>query len=145
MRFKESQEQASYLRRASSLGNLELVYTSLDILGSTPWKINRRIFDVVLEVWNSGERWCKIPPAEPDLAEPEKPPNADTDPRARVMYLTRQKACAVEKANNHSKRCGVNYKIEIARTVSTRAVPTLANAHVVLPVPERCHLFPAQR
>lgn len=118
MRFKESHEQASYLRRASSLGNLELVYASLDILGSTPWKINRRIFDVVLEVWNSGQRWCKIPPAEPDVPEPEKPPNVDTDPKARVAYLTRQKACAIEKANNHSKRCGVNYKIEIARTVS---------------------------
>ncbi|EPS99209.1 hypothetical protein FOMPIDRAFT_1024277 [Fomitopsis schrenkii] len=116
MRFKESQEQASYLRRASSLGNLELVYTSLDILGSTPWKINRQIFDVVLEVWNSGQRWCKIPPAEFDVPEPEKPANADTDPKARVAYLTRQKACSIEKANNHSKRCGVNYKIEIART-----------------------------
>ncbi|KZT65062.1 DNA/RNA polymerase [Daedalea quercina L-15889] len=116
MRFKESQEQASYLRRASSLGNLELVYASLDILGSTPWKINRKVFDVVLEVWNSGERWCKIPPIDSDLPEPEKPPNTDTDPKARVAYLTRQKAYAIEKANNHSKRCDVNYKIEIART-----------------------------
>ncbi|KAH9919050.1 DNA/RNA polymerase [Fomitopsis serialis] len=116
MRFKDSQEQQSYLRRASSLGNLELLYTSLDILGSTPWQINRQVFDVVLEVWNSGERFCKIPPVIHDTPEPERPPNVETDPKARVAYLTRLKAHTVDKANNHSKRCDVNYKIEIART-----------------------------
>ncbi|CCL99811.1 uncharacterized protein FIBRA_01835 [Fibroporia radiculosa] len=115
MRFKESQEQQSYLRHASSLGNLELIYASLDVLGNTPWKINRRIFDIVLEVWNSGTRWCKIPPAAFDAPEPEKPENFDTDPRAKMIYLTRQKQYALGRANNHSDRCSVNYKIEIAR------------------------------
>ncbi|KAH9837674.1 DNA/RNA polymerase [Rhodofomes roseus] len=115
MRFKDSQEQQSYLRRASSLGNLELVYTSLDILGSTPWQINRQVFDIVLQVWNSGERFCKIPPVSNDVPEPEKPMNWDTDPAARVAYLTRQRTYQHNKANDHSKRCDVNYKIEIAR------------------------------
>ena len=55
MRFKNSEEQKIYLRQASINGNLELVFAGLDVLGSTPWKINRKIFDVVLEVWNSGE------------------------------------------------------------------------------------------
>jgi DNA-directed RNA polymerase len=118
MRFKDSQEQQSYLRHASALGNLELVYAGLDVLGSTPWKINRKLFDVVLKVWNSGERMGKVPPAAYDVPEPEKPENYDTDPKARMIYLMRQKTWSEAKANNHSDRCSVNYKIEIARAVS---------------------------
>lgn len=126
MRFKESQEQQTYLRQASSLGNLELVYAGLDVLGSTPWRINRRVFDVVLKVWNSGERLCKIPPAVYDIPEPERPENLDSDPKARIVYLQRQKMYTSSKANNHSDRCNVNYKIEIARTVSDEVMPLIS-------------------
>lgn len=119
MRFKESQEQQTYLRHASTQGSLELIYASLDVLGSTPWTINRKIFELVLQVWNSGQRWCKIPPAVYDLPEPDRTDNIDTDPKARMIYLQRQKMHILGKANNHSDRCSVNYKIEIARAVST--------------------------
>ena len=79
------------------------------------------LFDVVLEVWNSGRRLGKLPPADYEEPEPEKPPNYDTDPKARIVYLTRQKQYLHAKANNHSDRCNVNYKIEIARTVCIRS------------------------
>lgn len=118
MRFKDCQEQQTYLEHATSLGNVELVYAGLDVLGSTPWKINRNIFDIVLKVWNSGERLCKIPPAAYDQPEPEKPLNMNTDIKAKSVYGARLKAFMQDKANNHSDRCSVNYKIEIARAVS---------------------------
>ena len=118
MRFKDCQEQQSYLHHASSLGNLELVYAGLDVLGSTPWQINRKIFDIVLQVWNSGERLCKIPPAVYDKSEPEKPENYDTDVQAKSIHCQRLKSHVQDKANNHSERCSVNYKIEISRAVS---------------------------
>ena len=117
MRYKESQEQQSYLKHASDQGNLELVYAGLDVLGSTPWQVNKRVFDVVLKVWNSGERMCKIPPAVYDLPEPSKPESYESDPKARMVYLARQKAWSQGKANNHSDRCSVNYKVEISRAV----------------------------
>ncbi|KAJ8690626.1 DNA-directed RNA polymerase [Pleurotus ostreatus] len=115
MRFKDSVEQLAYLKHASQLGNVELVYAGLDVLGSTPWRINRPVFDVVLAVWNSGLRLGKMPPATYDEQEPERPDNYETDLRARNSYLQRQRAYAQGKANNHSDRCSVNYKIEIAR------------------------------
>ncbi|EGN94691.1 hypothetical protein SERLA73DRAFT_114135 [Serpula lacrymans var. lacrymans S7.3] len=115
MRFKDSQEQQSYLQHASELGNVELVYAGLDVLGSTPWKINRNVFDVVLTVWNSGERLCKLPPSVFDQPEPEKPDNLSMDIKAKSVYGQRLKAYMQAKANNHSDRCSVNYKIEIAR------------------------------
>ena len=119
MRYKECMEQLSYIKEASALGNLELVYASMDVLSSTPWRINRDVFDVVLQVWNSGQRLGKLPPAEFDEPEPERPEHYDSDPKARTIYLMRQKQYINAKANNHSDRCNVNYKIEIARTVST--------------------------
>lgn len=119
MRFKDSQEQKAYLRHASQAGNVELVYAGLDVLGSTPWKINRGVFDIVLKVWNSGERLCKVPPAVYDQPEPERPHNIETDIKAKSIYGMRLKTYAQDKANNHSDRCSVNYKIEIARAVSS--------------------------
>jgi DNA-directed RNA polymerase len=107
-----------YLKQACALGNVELVYAGLDVLGSTPWRINRQVFDVVLKVWNSGERFCKIPPVTFDEPEPIKPENYDTDIRARTVYGIRQKAYVHNRSGNHSERCVINYKIEIARAVS---------------------------
>ncbi|EIW56833.1 DNA/RNA polymerase [Trametes versicolor FP-101664 SS1] len=115
MRFKESREQELYLRHASDAGRLELVFAGLDVLSSTPWRINRTVFDVVLKVWNSGERFAKIPPAVPDEPEPERPPNMDFDNKAKMVYLERQKSWMQTKASNHSDRCSINYKVEIAR------------------------------
>lgn len=97
---------------------MELVFASLDVLGSTPWQINRDVFDIVLQVWNSGERMGKVPPAVYDMPEPVPPENMDSDIKARSVHLQRMKAYQLGKANNHSDRCSVNYKIEIARAVS---------------------------
>ncbi|KAF8127344.1 DNA/RNA polymerase [Mycena galopus ATCC 62051] len=115
MRFKDSIEQRTYLKYASEEGHVELVYAGLDVLGNTPWRINKRIFDVVLEVWNSGKRLGKMPPELYDEVEPEKPGD-ETDLFARNVYLTRMRAYNQSKAANHSDRCSVNYKIEISRS-----------------------------
>ncbi|KAJ7206038.1 DNA/RNA polymerase [Mycena pura] len=116
MRFKDSIEQRSYLKYASEQGHVELVYAGLDVLGSTPWRINKRIFDVVLEVWNSGRRLGKMPPEVYDEPEPEAPPDFETDLSQRNVYITRMRAYNQAKAANHSDRCSVNYKIEISRS-----------------------------
>ncbi|KAJ7145775.1 hypothetical protein C8R44DRAFT_826911 [Mycena epipterygia] len=116
MRFKDSVEQRSYLKHASEQGQVELVYAGLDVLGSTPWKINKRVFEVVLEVWNSGQRLGKMPPAVYDEPEPEAPQDYETDLSQRNIYLTRMRAYNQSKASNHSDRCSVNYKIEISRS-----------------------------
>ena len=68
-------------------------------------------------MWNAGKRFGKIPPSEYDIPEPEKPAD-DKDIAARTNYKIRYSAWQQDKANAHSERCSVNYKIEIARTVS---------------------------
>ncbi|KAG1726276.1 uncharacterized protein EDB91DRAFT_1263987, partial [Suillus paluster] len=114
MHIKDCQEQQTYLEHASVLSNVELVFAGLDILGNTPWKVNRNIFDVILKVWNSSELLCKIPHVVFDQPEPEKPPNMNMNIKAKSVYWTRLKAFMQERANNHSDWYSVNYKIEIA-------------------------------
>jgi DNA-directed RNA polymerase, mitochondrial len=146
MRFKESREQERYLRRADQMGNLELVYAGLDVLGATAWKINRDVFDTVLKVWNSGERLGKIPPAVYDATEPVAP-EPGADPAIRKAYLMKQKQWIQSKAANHSDRCSVNYKIEIARSVCVRHMPSLAVAdrHFVRHLVHRRHVLPSSQ
>ncbi|CDS00511.1 hypothetical protein [Sporisorium scitamineum] len=115
MRFKDSAEQGSYLRAASDNGDLDTVLAALDVLGNTSWKINKPIFDVMLEVWNSGKDIADMPPIEMEAPEPQKPDNYDHDIKARSVYLQRLKQWNQQRASNHSQRCDVNYKLEIAR------------------------------
>ncbi|SNX82186.1 related to RPO41 - DNA-directed RNA polymerase, mitochondrial [Melanopsichium pennsylvanicum] len=115
MRYKDSAEQGSYLRAASDSGDLDTVLAALDVLGNTSWKINKPIFDVMLEVWNSGKDIADMPPIEMETPEPEKPANYDHDIKARSVYLQRLKQWNQQRASNHSQRCDVNYKLEIAR------------------------------
>ena len=130
MRYKEAVEQFVYLRQASEQGRLELIYAGLDVLGSTPWRINKDIFDVVLRTWNSGDRFLKIPPAVYEQPEPIPPPDYETNPRAKSTHMQRMKDWTYAKANCHSERCSVNYKLEIARAVCCRIVLLLISLYL---------------
>ncbi|EJU00189.1 DNA/RNA polymerase [Dacryopinax primogenitus] len=115
MRYKDSLEQSSFLRSASSAGHLESMYAALDVLGSTPWTINRPIFDVVIAVWNSGKQFAKIPPAGLEGEDPVKPDNYETDPKAKRDFVRAMSTSIQKRHENHSMRCDTNYKLEIAR------------------------------
>ena len=90
-RFKDSREQEVYLWHASEASRLELVFAGLDVLSSTPWKISRKVLDVVLEVWNSRKRFGTLPPAIPDEPEPQRLENMEFDNQAKNIYLEWQK------------------------------------------------------
>ncbi|MCO5585164.1 hypothetical protein L7F22_039096 [Adiantum nelumboides] len=115
LRYKEVAEQGSYLRHASANKELDSVLAGLDVLGSTAWTINRDVYDVVAEVWNSGKSIADIPPLNVDEEEPQRPANYDTDITARNVFVKRYKYYQLRKSNAHSERCDINYKLEIAR------------------------------
>ena len=117
MRFKECVEQEAYIQKATVDGKMEHIFAGLDVLGSTPWRINKDVFDIVIQVWNSGQRMGKIPPAKFDHPEPVLDKSLERDIAARAKHNMRYKVWAQANAANHSDRCSVNYKIEIARAV----------------------------
>lgn len=117
MRTKDSDEQLQYLQQASDNDTLDTIFTGLDALGSVSWQINRRVFDVVSTVWNAGEAIADIPNKD-SLVDPVKAPlpeNVETDPRARDTYRHRIRQALQARREAHSKRCDLNYKLEIAR------------------------------
>ncbi|CAO1635376.1 unnamed protein product [Jaminaea pallidilutea] len=117
MRYKESAEQASYLRAASESGNqLETVMSALDSLGETAWNINTPVLKVMLEVWNSGKELGKMPPLiDENHGRPVRPDDYDSNLMARRTYDRAEKVARFERAALHSRRCDVNYRLEIAR------------------------------
>ncbi|KAG8954804.1 DNA-directed RNA polymerase [Tulasnella sp. 419] len=115
MRVKDSKEQNLFLKQACQGKRLEEVFQALDVLGSTPWVINKAVLEVVLEAWNSGEALASIPPVKIDDTPPAKPDPDSTDMKAKIAYSTAVRAFEHAKRNNHSERCSMNYKIDIAR------------------------------
>ncbi|ORY26907.1 hypothetical protein BCR39DRAFT_540046 [Naematelia encephala] len=118
MRFKESDEQQAYMERASAQGHLSAVYHGLEVLSSTSWRINRRIFDTVLEVWNAGEGIADIPPAanSEKYIIPQRPIDADLDGSKRLQWAEAARRAQRAQRKDHAERCKFNYTIEIARS-----------------------------
>ena len=117
MRYKESAEQEMYLRKASESGHLEPVFNGLDVLSSTPWTINRRVFEVILTAWNQGGAIAEIPAADyaANVTWPAPPDPGENDPAKRNLYLEEIKRILSAQRTAHSERCKFNYNLEVAR------------------------------
>ncbi|KAG0124188.1 hypothetical protein HOY82DRAFT_573798, partial [Tuber indicum] len=114
VRIRESVEQKQYVRAAAERGHLDHLFAGLDVLGRTAWRINRKVFDVVLEVWNQEKAFAKIPALNPDINFPLEP-EPNVDPKVRWEWAREMKSVNIAQKNNHSTRCDVNFKVEIAR------------------------------
>ncbi|CAG8777327.1 13229_t:CDS:10, partial [Gigaspora margarita] len=118
MRIKDCPEQVAYLKKASDNSHLEHVFAGLDVLGSTCWGVNKRVYEVILKIWNSGEGVLDIPPADLNLEIPKKPEDYDSNVKAKIHWIKTCREINNRIRNNHSLRCMVNYKVEIAGAVS---------------------------
>lgn len=115
VRQKESSEtQKLYTVAAIDKGHMNQVFEGLNILGAVPWRINQKVFGVMLEAWNSGEAVANLAPDNPEMPyppEPEDPTNRD----ARKAWLQRVTTINNERSGLHSQRCFQNFQMEIAR------------------------------
>lgn len=114
VRSKDSAEISAYLRAASEAGNLAEIYDGLNVLGNTAWTVNRRVLEVIIKYWNTGEKFLDIPPIidEPVLPTPLA---ADAEPQAKYEYQKRVRQAVNDALLAKSQRCDTNYKLEIAR------------------------------
>jgi len=117
MRTKNSLEQRAYLKEASDRQLLGELFTGLDVLGQTCWTINRKVFDVVVKVWNSGEEVADIPAQISRLEYPPQPKMAAWDVKTRIDWMQKCKHLSRVMQRSHSMRCDLNYKLDIARAV----------------------------
>ena len=114
-------DQKIYTEAAIANGHMEQILKGLDSLGKTAWKINKNVFGVMLDVWNSGEALANIPPLDPKIPVPEEPV-ATEDPIARRKWLNAVKMAENLKSSLHGVRCFMNFQLEIARAVRDQTI-----------------------
>lgn len=112
--MREEEQVRQYAKAAGERGDLNQVFAGLDILGKTPWIINRGVFDVMLEAWNSGEAIAKLAPTSLEIDSPPKPGPSEAAYRHREWARQMQRL-RNEEAAAHSQRCFQNFQMEIAR------------------------------
>ena len=117
IRFTDFQTtQKAYVQLAHQRGDMKRVYAGLDVISKTPWRVNRPLFRIMAELWNSGEGAGKIVPATPNV---EIPPRPDTDDKATIKRWQRLEWDIKNRvASNHSQRCYQNFQLEVARAFS---------------------------
>jgi DNA-directed RNA polymerase len=106
--------QRDYGEAAAQRGDLDQVFAGVDVLGRTAWRINRDVFNVMLEAWNSGQEVANLPPVEKVFPKIEKPSNP-SDREARLKWYYAMKEIENERSGLHSNRCFQNFQMEIAK------------------------------
>lgn len=89
------------------------VYNAVNIVQLTPWRINRDVFEVMVQVWENAQDSTVLPSREP-LPLPPKPHDIDTNEEARKLY--RREAHLIHKQNRQtlSKRYALARALQIA-------------------------------
>ena len=106
--------QAKYAEAAAERGDLDQLFAGVNVLGKTAWTINKRLLEVMLRVWNSGEGIAGFPPIKKELEEP-KHPTGDSDNASRIKWFQTMRKIENVKKGLHSVRCFQNFQLEIAR------------------------------
>ncbi|KAI5949646.1 RPO41 [Candida margitis] len=114
VRMRDAPETEAYVKAAAKRGNLQEVFDGLNVLGSTAWTINKKVFDVISHYWNKGDEFLTIPPV---LESAQFPPklSPEADPSERFEHTRATIKAVREFAASRSQRCDYNYKLEIAR------------------------------
>lgn len=111
MRTHGAKQQREAMKKVQKC-QVERVYQALDILGSTKWRINKRILDVVDRLWAGGGRLADLVDRE-DVSIPEKP---DTEDEAEIKsWKWRLKKAKKANSERHSQRCDTELKLAVAR------------------------------
>ncbi|XP_031397833.1 DNA-directed RNA polymerase 2, chloroplastic/mitochondrial isoform X2 [Punica granatum] len=111
MRTHGVKQQREAVKRAPGK-QLEPVFQALNTLGTTKWRINRRILGVVDRIWTNGGRLADLVDRD-DIPLPEKP---DTEDEVQLKkWKWKVKNVKKENRERHSQRCDIELKVAVAR------------------------------
>lgn len=115
LRAKGSRMQTEVLRSAS----MDKVYECLNLLSSTPWRINNRMHEVICEAWDNGGGIADLP-CRTNLPELEPPADYYSDLEVKQKFDRERKKVKIANCNLHSLRCDVTYKLQVAKECQDR-------------------------
>ncbi|KAL2843293.1 hypothetical protein BJY01DRAFT_215842 [Aspergillus pseudoustus] len=107
--------QPKYVKAAMERHGLEEIREGLDVLGTTGWHINRDVFNIMLEAWNTGDPVADLAPLEPDMPLPPKPSSEEGFNEMR-LWNERVREIENKRSGYHSQRCFQNFQLEVARS-----------------------------
>ncbi|CAA2967182.1 DNA-directed RNA polymerase 1, mitochondrial [Olea europaea subsp. europaea] len=111
MRTHGAKQQREAVKRVPRK-QLEPVFEALNTLGTTKWKVNKRILAVIDRIWASGGQLADLVDRE-DVPLPEEP---DTEDEAEIRkWKWKVKAAKKENSERHSQRCDIELKLAVAR------------------------------
>ncbi|ONK78853.1 uncharacterized protein A4U43_C01F240 [Asparagus officinalis] len=113
MRTHGSKEQQNAIRRVPKK-QLKRVFEALDTLGSTKWRVNRRVLVVLESMWSRGGNVAGLIDRE-DIPLPERPSSEDLTKIKEWRWNSRK----AKKANSemHAQRCDIELKLSVARKI----------------------------
>ena len=116
LRIKNGElSQRQYGEAAANRGDLDQLFASIDVLGRTSWKINRDVFEVMLQAWNSGEKVANLAPLDKQFDLPPKP-DASAATYDKIKWYQAMQQIENDRCGLHTQRCFQNFQMEIAKT-----------------------------
>lgn len=97
------------------------LYPALDALnqlGAVPWKVNTKIFDIILEVFNKGGSNELNVPINPSSVPPLKPPTQNMDKTQKYHFFKEKLRHQRQLAELYSLWCDCLYRLSLGNHVS---------------------------
>ncbi|OQU90275.1 hypothetical protein SORBI_3002G378100 [Sorghum bicolor] len=111
MRTHGARQQREAVKRAPR-EQMQSVFEALNTLGSTKWRVNKRVLSIVDRIWSSGGRLADLVDRT-DVPLPEKP---DTEDETLIKnWKWHLRSVKKENSERHSQRCDVELKLAVAR------------------------------
>ncbi|KAG8056393.1 hypothetical protein GUJ93_ZPchr0002g26150 [Zizania palustris] len=111
MRTRGARQQREAVKRAPR-EQMQSVFEALNTLGSTKWRVNKRVLNIVDRIWSSGGQLADLVDRA-DVPLPEKP---DTEDEAMLKkWKWNLRSVKKENSERHSQRCDVELKLAVAR------------------------------
>lgn len=93
--------------------DLSQVYEALNHIQETPWRVNRKVLDVMRVAWDGGGSFAGLPPRH-DKPLPGKPVHFDTDEEAKTAWKREAALVHQENARLFSQRLQMQQRIWLA-------------------------------
>ncbi|KAF5727791.1 DNA-directed RNA polymerase 1B mitochondrial-like [Tripterygium wilfordii] len=111
MRTHGAKQQRDAIKKCSKK-QLEPFFEALDTLGSTKWRVNKKVLGVIDRIWASGGCLGGLVDRE-DVPLPEEP---DTEDESEIRkWKWKVKNVKKENCERHSQRCDIELKLAVAR------------------------------
>lgn len=111
MRTHGSQKQQDAVKSVAGK-NMQKIFEALDTLGNTKWRVNKKVLNVVEDIWARGGNIAGLVDRA-DVPTPQKPDSEDSAEIQKWKWNVRK----AKKINQerHAQRCDTELKLSVAR------------------------------